>query len=120
MLHDEFPAGSGDFVFMPKDVAHSIALASPPPVRFHAVATPSGFEHSMEDMSQALAAGHDRSAPEVAGDPPGARLGADAEARRRGAGFLPEGPAHHQAAAEGGDRAAADLREDAPFGPRRA
>lgn len=66
VLHDEFPAGSGDFVFMPKDVAHSIALASPPPVRFLAVSTPSGIEHSMEDMSEALAAGHDRSSPEVA------------------------------------------------------
>lgn len=66
VLHDEFPAGSGDFVFMPKDVAHSIALTSPPPVRFLAVSTPSGFEHSMEDMSEALAAGHGRSSPEVA------------------------------------------------------
>ncbi len=65
VLHDEFPAGSGDLVFMPKDVAHPIALASPPPVRFLTVSTPSGFEHSMEDMSEALAAGHDRSSPEV-------------------------------------------------------
>jgi len=63
---DEFPAGAGDFVFMPKEVAHSIALASPPPVHFLAVSTPSGFEHFMEDMSEALAAGHDRSSPEVA------------------------------------------------------
>lgn len=63
---DEFPAGSGDFVFMPKGVAHSIALASPPPVRFLAVSTASGFEHFMEDLSEALAARHDRSSHEVA------------------------------------------------------
>jgi quercetin dioxygenase-like cupin family protein len=63
---DTFTAGPGGFVFMPRDVPHAIALASEPPVRFLAISNPSGFEHFMEDLTEALAAGHDRSSPEVA------------------------------------------------------
>lgn len=63
---EDFTAGVGDFVFMPRGVPHSITAVSEVPPRFLAVATPSGFEHFMEDLMEALAAGHDRSSPEVA------------------------------------------------------
>jgi hypothetical protein len=51
---------------MPRDVPHSIAAVSEPPIRILALSTPSGFEHFMEDLTEALAAGHDRSSAEVA------------------------------------------------------
>ncbi len=63
---DELSVGPGGFVFMPRDVAHSITLASEPPIRFLAISNPSGFEHFMEDLSEAFAAGYDRSSPEIA------------------------------------------------------
>jgi quercetin dioxygenase-like cupin family protein len=63
---DEFPAGVGDFVFAPRGIPHAITATSDSPPRFLTVSSPSGFEHFMEDLTQALAAGHDRNSPEVA------------------------------------------------------
>jgi quercetin dioxygenase-like cupin family protein len=63
---DEFPAGVGDFVFAPRGVPHAITATSDSQPRFLTVASPSGFEHFMEDMSEALAAGHERGSPEMA------------------------------------------------------
>jgi quercetin dioxygenase-like cupin family protein len=56
----------GDFLFMPRRVPHSITMSSQPPIRILALSTPSGFEHFMEDLAEALAAGHDRSSAQVA------------------------------------------------------
>lgn len=61
---DTFSMGPGDFAFMPKDVVHSITLASERPVRILAVSTPGGFEHLMEDLTEINAAGHDTSSSE--------------------------------------------------------
>ncbi len=63
---DEFSAGVGDFVFAPRGVPHAITATSASPPRFLTVSSPSGFEHFMEDLTEVLAAGHDRSSPEVA------------------------------------------------------
>jgi mannose-6-phosphate isomerase-like protein (cupin superfamily) len=63
---DEFVAGVGDFVFMPRGLPHSLTALSDTPPRFLTVSSPSGFEHFMEDLMEVLAVGHDRSSPEVA------------------------------------------------------
>jgi quercetin dioxygenase-like cupin family protein len=63
---DEFTAGVGDFVFMPRGLPHSLSALGDPPPRLLTVSSPSGFEHFMEDLMEVLAAGHDRSSPEVA------------------------------------------------------
>ena len=63
---DEFTAGIGDFVFMPRGLPHSLTALSDTPPRFLTVSSPSGFEHFMEDLMEVLAAGHDRSSSEVA------------------------------------------------------
>jgi quercetin dioxygenase-like cupin family protein len=63
---DVFDAGVGDFVFAPRGLPHAISATSDTPPRFLSVASPSGFEHFMEDLMEVLAAGHDRSSPEVA------------------------------------------------------
>jgi quercetin dioxygenase-like cupin family protein len=63
---DEFTAGVGDFVFMPRGLTHSLTALSAAPPRFLTVSSPSGFEHFMEDLMEVLAAGHDRSSSEVA------------------------------------------------------
>jgi len=61
---DTFSMGPGDFAFMPKDVPHSITLASERPVRILAISTPGGFEHLMEDLVELQTAGHDPASPE--------------------------------------------------------
>ena len=63
---DVFDAGVGDFVFAPRGLPHAITATSATPPRFLSVSSPSGFEHFMEDLMEVLAAGHDRSSPEVA------------------------------------------------------
>lgn len=63
---EDFELGPRDFCFMPKGVPHAITRASEPPITMLAISTPSGFEHFMEDLSEALAAGLDRSSPQVA------------------------------------------------------
>src|ERR687883_1582564 len=63
---DEFTAGVGDFVFMPRGLPHALAPLSDAPPRLLTVSSPSGFEHFMEDLMEVLAAGHDRSSPKVA------------------------------------------------------
>jgi hypothetical protein len=40
-------------------------MASDRPIRILAISAPSGFEHFMEDLMEALAAGHDRASAEV-------------------------------------------------------
>ena len=60
---DEFTAGVGDFVFLPRSLPHSLAALSETPPRLLTVSSPSGFERFMEDRMEALAAGHDRSSP---------------------------------------------------------
>src|SRR5688500_2993611 len=57
---------TGDFIFMPKGIPHSIAPVPGVATRMLAISTPPGFEHFMEDLTEALAAGHDRGSPEVA------------------------------------------------------
>ena len=61
-----FEAGVGDFVFAPRGLPHAISATSGTPPRFLSVSSPSGFEHFMEDLMEVLAAGHDRSSPQVA------------------------------------------------------
>ncbi len=63
---DEFTAEVGDFVFMPRGLPHSLTALGEAPPRLLTVSSPSGFEHFMEDLMEALAAGHDRSSPQVA------------------------------------------------------
>jgi quercetin dioxygenase-like cupin family protein len=63
---DEFTAGVGDFVFMPRGLPHSLSALGDPPPRLLTVSSPSGFEHFMEDLMEVLAAGHDHSSPQVA------------------------------------------------------
>ena len=63
---DEFAAAKGDFIFSPRGVPHSITATSDSPPRFLAVSSPSGFEHFMEDLTEAQAAGYDMSSPEMA------------------------------------------------------
>ncbi|GAC1601275.1 MAG: hypothetical protein NVS3B21_28790 [Acidimicrobiales bacterium] len=58
--------GPGGFVFMPRGIAHSITCASPPPIRALCISSPPGLQHFMEDLTEALVAGHDRSSPVVA------------------------------------------------------
>jgi mannose-6-phosphate isomerase-like protein (cupin superfamily) len=61
---DSFLLEPGDFVFMPRGVAHSITGASDPPVRFLFISTPGGFEHFMEGRAELLAAGRRASSSE--------------------------------------------------------
>jgi len=63
---DNFTLTRGDFLFMPKGIPHSIARNAESRIRILALSTPSGFEHFMEDLTEALTAGHDRSSAEVA------------------------------------------------------
>jgi len=63
---DVFEAGVGDFVFAPRGLPHAISATSGTAPRFLSVSSPSGFEHFMEDLMEVLAAGHDRSSPQVA------------------------------------------------------
>src|SRR5947209_14702954 len=63
---DTFVVGHGDFVFLPRNVPHSITLVSEKSARFLAISTPGGFEHFMEDLTEVSVAGHDRSSPEWA------------------------------------------------------
>jgi quercetin dioxygenase-like cupin family protein len=63
---DDFSAGVGDFVFAPRGVPHAITVTSDSAPRFLTVSSPSGFEHFMEDLTEVLAAGHERTSPEVA------------------------------------------------------
>jgi mannose-6-phosphate isomerase-like protein (cupin superfamily) len=53
-------ASKGDFVFMPKNVPHSIVLVEEP-ARVLSLSTPSGFEHLCEDLAEARMPGHDHS-----------------------------------------------------------
>lgn len=61
---ESFTLGPGDFVFMPRDVPHSLTNASEPAARFVFVSSPGGFEHLMDDFVEAAMAGHLPGTPE--------------------------------------------------------
>jgi len=65
-LGESFTLERGAFLFMPRGISHSLQMASEPPIRILEIASPSGFEHFMEDVTEAFAAGYDRSSAEVA------------------------------------------------------
>jgi mannose-6-phosphate isomerase-like protein (cupin superfamily) len=55
---DSFSLGTGDFLFMPKGVPHSLTNGSDPAARFVFVSAPGGFEHLMDDFIEAMINGH--------------------------------------------------------------
>ena len=60
-----FTLDRGDFLFMPQGVPHSIQMASEESIRILALSSPSGFEYFMEDLTEVLSTGHDRTSAEV-------------------------------------------------------